>query len=397
MYIKFKNKIDIILGRLNVSQKSLKIFDNRVIDFLDEISIEIKRSKSARTFSDLQAFGFWCRKANINRLSKNYTRNELMLGRGTVLHITPSNVPMNFAYSYMFGILSGNNNIVRLPSRKFVQINILNKIISKILKKAKYSIIKEKTCFIRYEKSDEISNYLSKDMDARLIWGGDTTINHFKSFDTSPRCIDLTFPDRYSISIVNLDKVFRLKKEEIKNLANKFYNDCYLMDQQGCSSPQAIFWIGKKNIIAKKIFWDQLGKIVDYKYDNDLSITNKKITSLTRAAIESEIDFNLDYKNFKLIKLKINDLSKKIENLRCHFGTFTEVDIKNLKELENIITKKFQTITYFGIKPDIIENFILTNNIVGVDRLVPIGRAFDIGPIWDGYDIIYSLSRIISK
>ena len=49
------------------------------------------------------------------------------------------------------------------------------------------------------------------------------------------------------------------------------------------------------------------------------------------------------------------------------------------------------------MKPDIIENFILTNNIVGVDRLVPIGRAFDIGPIWDGYDIIYSLSRIISK
>ena len=48
MYIKFKNKINIILGRLNVSQKSLKIFDNRVIDFLDEISIEIKRSKSAK-------------------------------------------------------------------------------------------------------------------------------------------------------------------------------------------------------------------------------------------------------------------------------------------------------------------------------------------------------------
>ena len=397
MYIKFKNEIEIILGRLNVSQKSLKIFDDRVVDFLNEISVNIKSSKLAKTLSDLQAFGFWCRKANINKLSKNYIRNELMLGRGTVLHITPSNVPMNFAYSYMFGILSGNSNIVRLPSRNFVQINVLNKIISRILKKEKYSIIKEKTCFIRYEKSNEISNYLSKEMDARLIWGGDATINHFKKFDTSPRCIDLTFSDRYSISILNLDKVFRLKKEEIKNLANKFYNDCYLMDQQGCSSPQAIFWIGKKNIDAKKIFWDYLGKIVDSKYDNDLSITNKKITSLSRAAIESEINFNLEYKNFKLIKLKINNLSKNIENLRCHFGSFAEVDVKNLKELENIITKKFQTITYFGIEPKIIENFILANNIVGVDRLVPIGRAFDIGPIWDGYDIIYSLSRIISK
>ena len=100
---------------------------------------------------------------------------------------------------------------------------------------------------------------------------------------------------------------------------------------------------------------------------------------------------------FKLIRLKVKDTTNEIENLKCHFGTFAEVNIKDINDLRNIITKKFQTITYFGIDPKKIEKFILTNEIVGIDRLVPIGRAFDIGPIWDGYDIIYSLSRIIGK
>ena len=394
---KFDNKIKIVLGKLQMSQKSLEIFDGRVVDFLNEIFINIKKNKSATEFSDLQAFGFWCRKANIKKLSNNYERNELVLGRGNVFHIAPSNVPMTFAYSFVFGMLSGNNNIVRLPSRNFVQVEILCQIISKILKKSRYVIIKKKICFIKYKKSNEISAYLSKEVDARLIWGGDKTINQFKKFDTSPRCIDLSFSDRYSISIVNSDKVEKLKQEDIKNLANKFYNDCYLMDQQGCSSPQAIFWIGKKNNQIKKVFWKHLSKIIDSKYDSDLSIANQKITSLSRVAIESDINFNLEYKNFKLIKLKVKSSSKNIESLKCHFGTFAEIEIGSLNELKNTITKKFQTITYFGIDTKKIEKFILDNNISGIDRLVPVGRAFDIGPIWDGYDIIYSLSRIVGK
>ena len=39
---------------------------------------------------------------------------------------------------------------------------------------------------------------------------------------------------------------------------------------------------------------------------------------------------------------------------------------------------------------------ILKNGIRGVDRIVPIGNALEIGTIWDGYDIITSLTRIIS-
>ena len=61
------------------------------------------------------------------------------------------------------------------------------------------------------------------------------------------------------------------------------------------------------------------------------------------------------------------------------------------------MTKKFQTLTCYGFENKKLEKFILRNGVTGIDRIVPIGRAFDMGQIWDGYDIIHSLSRIIAK
>ena len=397
MYINSHSKIEKILGKLPVIQNPSCIFDKLVISFLDDISIAIKQSKLASPYSDLKNFGFWCRKANLINISENYPKKNLMLGRGIVLHITPSNVPLNFAFSFAFGMLSGNSNIVRLPSRNFTQVNILCRIIYKILKKFKYSSLLNKFCFVKYDKSDDISSQLSREVDARLIWGGDETINKFKKYQTSPRCVDLTFSNRYSISIMDINEIAKLREKELKNLAQKFYNDCYLMDQQGCSSPQALLWVGKKNFLAKKKFWEALSKIVHLKYGSDLSVANQKITSLSRVAVTSKTNFRLNYKDFKLLRLNINDASSEIEKIQCHFGTFAEIHIGKIDKLKKIISKRFQTITYYGLERKELNDFILHNGITGVDRIVPVGRAFDIGPIWDGYDIIYSLSRIISK
>ena len=397
MYINSHSKIEKILGKLPVIQNPSCIFDKLVISFLDDISIAIKKSKLASPYSDLKNFGFWCREANLINISENYPKKNLMLGRGIVLHITPSNVPLNFAFSFAFGMLSGNSNIVRLPSRNFTQVNILCRIIYKILKKFKYNSLLNKFCFVKYDKSDDISSQLSREVDARLIWGGDETINKFKKYQTSPRCVDLTFSNRYSISIMDINEIAKLREKELKNLAQKFYNDCYLMDQQGCSSPQALLWVGKKNFLAKKKFWEALSKIVHLKYGSDLSVANQKITSLSRVAVTSKTNFRLNYKDFKLLRLNINDASSEIEKIQCHFGTFAEIHIGKIDKLKKIISKRFQTITYYGLERKELNDFILHNGITGVDRIVSVGRAFDIGPIWDGYDIIHSLSRIISK
>ncbi len=72
-----------------------------------------------------------------------------------------------------------------------------------------------------------------------------------------------------------------------------------------------------------------------------------------------------------------------------------EISIKNLNELSEIIDERCQTLTYFGFDVEELKNFVVSNKLRGIDRIVPIGRSLDMGVIWDGYDIIEHLSRIV--
>ena len=92
-------------------------FSQDIINYLNALSKEIKQDPRLRQYPDVAGFSFFCRKANILQLKKQFYKGNLTkLGRGIVFHITPSNVPVNFAFSLVMGLLSGNSNIVRVPS-----------------------------------------------------------------------------------------------------------------------------------------------------------------------------------------------------------------------------------------------------------------------------------------
>ena len=131
---KLNNKIEIVVGKLNLNSNIDKAWSDLSIDFLNAVYLEINKNSSNRKYSDLITFGFWCRKSNLNNLKLNYQNKYKMFGRGNVLHITPSNASMNFAFSLAMGLLSGNSNIVRLPNRVFLQTKILCNIIKKLIK-----------------------------------------------------------------------------------------------------------------------------------------------------------------------------------------------------------------------------------------------------------------------
>ena len=61
-----------------------------------------------------------------------------------------------------------------------------------------------------------------------MIWGPDKTIQKIRNFEINPRAFDLSFADRYSLSLL-IQKVFKLKPSEVKSLLNKFYNDTYMI------------------------------------------------------------------------------------------------------------------------------------------------------------------------
>ena len=391
-----KNITKSLLKNFRYDAGPYKIFDEKIISFLNDVSQAILNHKSAKFYSDLATFGFWCRQKNIKSLANKYVNDNIMIGRGCALHICPTNVPMNFAYSFVFGLISGNNNIVKIPTRNFIQVQLFFKLFNKVIKKKKYLSIKKKFIFIKYSKNNEISSYLSQLADVRLIWGGNNTVKLFKKFETKSRCLDLCFSNRVSGALINTKSLQKLNSNDFEKLILKFYNDCYLMDQQGCSSPQVIFWYGKKNQNLIENFWKKLGKVINNKYSYDRSLANKKIEIASELILKENNLKSINSKNLKLLRFKRKKITS-LNDMNYNFGTFLEVEIKKIDEIKHLIQNEFQTLIYYGVSKNILKNFIIQNNLKGVDRIVPFGRAFDMGLIWDGFDIVRSLSRVVAE
>ena len=91
----------------------------------------------------------------------------------------------------------------------------------------------------------------------------------------------------------------------------------------------------------------------------------------------------------------MNYIDESVENLRGKGGYFYEYSLKNIDEFLDVINEKYQTITYFGLCAQDLAEKIINNNIKGIDRIVPVGKAMDIDILWDGHDLAKELSRKI--
>ncbi len=389
-----KKKVNFLVGNINVSNKPFKPFGSDECNFLDEFSKKLAKHRLISDYPDLKALSFWCRKKNILKLKNNINQNKFRVGLGLLFHITPSNVPTNFFYSLVFGLLSGNSNIVKVPSKNFKQIEIICSLIRSILKNKK---IKDRISIVRYEDNPEFTKKISSLCDGRLIWGGSNTIKKIREFETSDRSLDLTFTDRFSFSTISTKKIIESSPKKINLLTNNFYNDTYLYDQNACTSPHLIIWLGNKKDakIAKAIFWGSLLKLVRSRYKISNFAVTDKLHYLDKFIIKN--DHIKQVKNYDNL-INIIEL-KKINNFshlsRGRWGLFFEIDMENLNSLSSNINKYYQTLTYYGLDKKFFEKYLDNNNIRGIDRIVPIGRSMDMSFYWDGYDLTNILTRVV--
>ena len=134
--------------------------------------------------------------------------------------------------------------------------------------------------------------------------------------------------------------------------------------------------------------------IVKKKYLLEPANIIDKYTNACKDLIK--FSFVKDFKNYEnlIYRLKISKLDN-VEKLNNKFGYFYEFDCDDLKKIKKSITQKFQTLTYYGLSKNELVNFIVENNLKGIDRVVPIGSSHDIGFVWDGYNIDKHLTRVI--
>ncbi len=382
-----------------INNSGMSIFDERTLTFLDLLSKTLMKNPEAKRFPDIITFAFWCRRANLLLLRENYSHElKCRIGLGVSFHIAPSNVAVNFAYSAVVALLAGNSCIVRIPSKEFPQIEIICRAFRKILEQCEINNTEgftNRIFFIRYPRSRECNDYISKMCDIRVIWGGDQTINELRKSELRPRAREITFADRFSIALISSEGY--IDSDNHIRIAEKFYNDTYLSDQNACTSPRFVIWFGNKKEEAKTAFWANLHDFLKNKY---VIHGIQAVDKLTKGYMLGSYCPGSKYiggEDNLITRVKVDKLSLDMIDHYGNSGFFIEYDAEDLNEIIPLCVEKLQTICYLGIEPDQIKETIQSRGCKGVDRIVPLGNSMDFSLIWDGYDLIRDMSRIMHQ
>lgn len=368
------------------------VFDECVIDFLSDLSKNIRAQAGARSYPDVVTFGFWLRRSSLLRLKERFENKDgnMHMGRGVVFHIAPSNVPVNYAYSLAAGLLTGNLNIVRVPSKEFPQVSLINRAIRETL--AAHENMKPYIALVRYGHERDVNDLLSSMADVRVIWGGDATIEEIRRSQLRPGAGEITFADRYSLAVI--DSGAYLAIGDRKKAATDFYNDTFLTDQNACTSPRIVVWLGSSIAEAKELFWETLHALAAESYAFQPIQGVNKLTSAYLLAAAGEGAVIEPREDNLIVRVKVRQVSPGLMEFKDHSGYFFEYDCRALTELFDLCNdRRCQTIGYLGDVGMFDE--LLAMGPRGIDRLVPIGRTMDFELIWDGYDLTERLSRTV--
>lgn len=372
-------------------QPAFPVFSEEVCQFLQAVSQRLLKDSAAKTYPDVVTFAFWCRKSSVQQMAKVYASTEVRLGRGIVFHIAPSNVAVNFAYSFVSALLAGNASIVRVPSKKFAQVDLICGAMRDVLQ-ADFPAMQAYICMVRYGHEPAINAYFSQLCDTRVIWGGNRTIQEIRQALLKPRANEITFADRFSLAVIQAEDY--LAAEDKDRIAQDFYNDTYLTDQNACTSPRIVIWLGEAVTAAQQEFWDRLHLLAKKEYKLPAVRAVDKLTGIYLLGANHSA-YQTTMPDILITRIQVKDLQEDMMKYQGNSGFFMEYQAKNITDIYPICTESCQTVSYYGHVYEAIRDFVLSQCPRGIDRIVPMGHTMDFSLIWDGRDLVREMSRMI--
>ena len=372
--------------------RPLPIFSTEAVAFLTALSARILADAEAKAYPDVVTLGFWCRPAALRQMQRTYEAEVNRLGRGIVFHIAPSNVAVNFAYSCLAAFLAGNASIVRLPSKDFPQVDVLCRIFAQTL--VDFPALLPYFLFVRYGHVQEVNEHYSWMCQTRVVWGGDATIEAIRRAALPPRANEITFADRHSLAVI--DAPAYLAAEDKERIAQDFYNDTYLSDQNACTAPHFIIWLGaaEKVKAAQEVFWSTLHTLVKDRYTLQGVQAVDKLTQLYRLGVHAAAR-QVPMEDNLITRVCVAKLTEELAAYKAGSGFFIEYAAQELAELRPLCGRSCQTLSYYGVERETLLQAVLAMRPAGVDRIVPMGRTMDFALVWDGVDLIRTMSRVI--
>ncbi len=380
------------------ARSDLPLFGAMQLDFAAALSRRLTTSAAVRAHPELVALGFWLRPAHLRRLveaTASYwsAMSALRVPRGLALHIAPGNVDTIFVYSWLVGLLCGNRSIVRLSSRHGPQALLLQSQLAELLADPAWAPIAERVAFVRYGHDDAVTTRLSARCDLRVVWGGDATVRAVRALPLPPHATELCFADKFSLTVLRAAHVAALDDSALAALAKGLAGDTYTFAQRACSSPRLVLWQGgvADTALARERLWPLVEAAVPAAEAASLAAlgVDKRIAA---DLLAMDADVRIESTRPALQRIWLDEPAVHAE-LHCGGGLFHEARIDQLADLRPLLSRRVQTVSQAGFARDEWLAFVRGGPLGGIDRIVPVGRALDFAPVWDGHDLWHAFTR----
>lgn len=367
-----------------------RAFDPQVVTLLNEVGQNIMRHPAARQYPDLATLGFFLRRKNLERIGRGYLDNRkvFLMGRGLAFHIGPANVPLNFAYSLVASLLAGNPSVVRISSRLFPQVDVFVETLNTALAAVGLS---QMVSVLRYDHGSPLNQQLSEACDIRVIWGGDRTIQTFSHIPVSAHAAQIHFANRYSAIVI--DAAHYLHQCDAQDVAKKFFNDVYPFEQNACTAPKLVFWLGDEatTAAAKDRFWSALqDQITDVQYQPSDGVGVRHFKAAVALAVAAPVHRAVSRSSLTVLEVEPDAMD--LEHGASE-GFFLQTSIQDLSGLAQVLDQRCQTLAFVGdLKGDILAT-VAAHGMKAVDRVVPVGTTSQFSFVWEGKDLIRLMTR----
>jgi hypothetical protein len=375
-------------------------FSADALSFVEAFSGSLRKHPGSRIHPELAALAYWFRPTAARQLRSVFmdrSRGRCMHPRGLVFHLAPSNVDILFAYGWLLSILSGNSNVARLSQKVTQPREVLLQILAEMASSGAYRRVLQDSLLVSYPHDDALTTLLSRACDVRLIWGGDATVEHIRQIPLKPTAVELAFADRYSLAALKTSAVLTMSAEQLNKLAERLANDIFMFNQQACSSPRSIVWIGGAEDeigSARTNFWAALERAARRFANPPHALITRITNAFLLAAGGGLSDISCPLASFPLRGFgnRMIELERRLHNGN---GFLTEYALDSLAQLAGHVCGRDQTLVVFGFTSEELVALMPFLPNRAVDRIVVPGEALSFDTVWDGMDLFAVLTREI--
>lgn len=388
--------VDRLLGDLG---GGLRPFDPEVVDLGQHLSERLLADPLTRRRPELAALAFGLRRAATAALAGRFAAGlpdgTLAVPRGLAFCVAPGNVETMFGHGWFLSLLCGNRTIVRLPSARGELAALLLGHVAGALDAPRFARARAATALVAYGHEAEVTAALSAACDLRVVWGGDRTVAALRSVPLPPGAVEIVFPDRQSLAALAADAYLAVDAVARRELVRRFVADAYGFDQMACSSPRALVWCGAAAACAEAAgdFRRELGRQVKAGIDTAPATALSKLADAARAALDGGVRaVHRDGAGLAVIEV---DTDAPLPDCAVGGGLFAELHLPRLADLATRLGRRHQTLVHFGFTRAELEDLVVRLNGRALDRLVPVGKALEFAPVWDGIDLPRAFTRLV--